>query len=377
MTPTHMEPRAPITRDPVAPTGIILAGTHPWSNSTFDALLPRPLLPIAHRPLISYSLSWLKNSGVDRVAVCGNRETRLLQTRLVNHVPSGMSLSYLEDPMPRGAAGSARDAALADIAESFVVADGTSIPNVDLPGLLAFHRNSGAAATVVVHEEAREGGKAGLRAPTGIYVFERRALDIVPGRGFYDIKEHLIPRLYAMGERVVMYASHGPAPRVLGASTYLSVNEWVIEQLLASEDTPAGYVRIGRSLVHSEASVASDAVLGGPILIGPGVRVLSGAVVIGPTSLGRNVTVKSGALVSRSAIWRRSIVGANASADRCIVADDAVVGAEERAFRTVVAGRTDHATQVTVQTPVLLDLATWRKTRFNFGRPVGSNLAAQ
>ena len=89
------------------------------------------------------------------------------------------------------------------------------------------------------------------------------------------------------------------------------------------------------------------------------------------------MTIKSGALVSRSAVWRRSIVGANASADRCIVADDAVVGAEERAFRTVVAVRTDRTSQVAVPAPVLLDLATWRKTRFNFGRPVGSNLAAQ
>ena len=72
-------------------TGILLAGTHPWSNSAFD-LLPRCLLPVAHRPLIWYGLSWLHREGIREVAVCGNRETRVLQSRLARHVPSGMAV---------------------------------------------------------------------------------------------------------------------------------------------------------------------------------------------------------------------------------------------------------------------------------------------
>ena len=360
-------------------TGVILAGTHPWTNSAFDSLLPRPLVPVAHQPLISYALSWLRQGGIETVVVCGNRETRLLKARIVNHVPVGMSLSYLEDPMPRGAAGCLHDAVASDDAETFVVTDGTSVPNVDLTDLLQFHRRSGAAATVVTHSETREGDASGLRAPSGIYVVERRALALVPVRGFHDIKEHLIPRLHRAGEQVVMYAGGGAAPRVLGASTYLAVNEWVVEQLLASDTAPEGYLRIGESLVHCEASLASDAIMAGPVLIGPGARVLSGAVIVGPTSIGRNVTVKNGALVSRSAIWRRSIVGADAVADRCIVADDAVVEPEEKVFRTVVAGRPTTRPQHAggLPAPALFDMAAWKKGRVHFGRPVGSNLAAR
>ena len=66
---------------------------------------------MAHRPLIWYGLSWLHREGISDVAVCGTRETRLLEARLARHVPYGMTVSYHEDPMPRGAAGSARDAA--------------------------------------------------------------------------------------------------------------------------------------------------------------------------------------------------------------------------------------------------------------------------
>ncbi|MFN7981768.1 MAG: NDP-sugar synthase [Vicinamibacterales bacterium] len=334
------------------PTGIVLAGTHTWASTQFDSLLPRQLVPVAHRPLISYGLSWLEQAGVERVVVCGNRGTGPLRSLLRSHDGFGMQVLYLEDAMPRGAAGCAHDAAAASDGDTFIVTDGTSIPNVELADLLAFHRKSRAAATVVVHDDQHRGVQSGLHTPTGVFVFERRALAAVPPRGFYDIKEHLVPRLRAAGEAVVMFASGRSAPRVLGASTYLAVNEWVVERLVSSRpeadrmapsrlawDAPIGYTRIGESLVHSEASVAPDVIITGPVLIAAGARVQSGAVLVGPSSVGRNSVVEKGALVSRSAVWRRAVVGANAVADRTVVADDAVLAADSRAFRTVVRDR--------------------------------------
>lgn len=338
-----------------APTGIILAGAHPWTNSQFDTLMPRQLVPVAHRPLISYALSWLERAGIESVAICGNRGAGLQHDRLEQQVGPAMRLNYLEDPMPRGSAGCVRDAVAADEGDTFIVTDGTSIPNVDLDALLTFHRASGAAATVVVHPERGTEGPSELRPPTGVFVFERRALESVPARGFYDIKEHLIPRLHKAGDRVIVYSSERSAPRVLGASTYLAVNEWVLDRLVApghspqdhneSEpapagwDAPAGYVRMGDGLVHRDASVHPDVVITGPVLIAAGAHVHAGAVLVGPSSIGRNSTVEEGALVSRSAVWRRSVIGARATADRSIVADSAVMERESRAFRTVVLGR--------------------------------------
>ena len=41
-----------------------MAGIYPWANTVFDRLLARPLLPVAHKPLISYALSWLVEAGI-------------------------------------------------------------------------------------------------------------------------------------------------------------------------------------------------------------------------------------------------------------------------------------------------------------------------
>jgi NDP-sugar pyrophosphorylase family protein len=328
--------KGPSSRAMSRTVGILLAGTHGWSRSAFDRLIPRALLPVAHQPLIWYGLSWLEREGVREIAVCGNRETSVIRTWVGSQVAPEVKVSYHQDPMPRGAAGSARDAALATTADTFVIADGTAIPNADLRDLLLRHRSSGACVTVVVHSEARPNGDACLHVPAGAYVFARRAFDHVPARGFCDIKETLVPRLYGAGERIIAYETATAPPRVLDSATYMAVNEWMVEHLVGRGEERGGYITRQSALVHREAFIADDAALVGPVLVGPGARILSGAVVVGPTSVGREATVGRGVLVSRSAVWRRSVIGDRAVADRCIVADNAVVAPDAQMQRRVV-----------------------------------------
>jgi NDP-sugar pyrophosphorylase family protein len=316
--------------------GIVLAGTHPWTRSAFDRLPPRPLLPIAHRPLLSYSLSWLRDGGVSYAVVCANRETRALESRLHYHVPDGLLVSYRKDAMPRGAAGALKDAVTGTDAQTFVVADGTSIPNIDLRTVLAAHRASRAVATIVSYAERAGNGTRAIQIPSGIYAFEREALGAIPERGFYDIKEGLLPQLYRSKARVEAVTVASPTPRVLDAASYRAVNEWVIEQLALGQQLPPGYTMTGSCIHHREASIAGDVTFVGPVLVGPGAQIEAGAVIVGPSSIGRDVVVKANALVSRSAIWRRSVIGQRAVADGCIVADDTFVPAGAQMFRDVV-----------------------------------------
>jgi NDP-sugar pyrophosphorylase family protein len=265
--------------------------------------------------------------------------------------------------MPRGAAGSASDAAIASDGQTFVIAEGTSIPNVDLKALLEKHRTSGACVTVVVHSETR-GHLAAVQVPNGIYVFDRRAFDSVPVHGFCDIKETLIPQLYAAGERIIPYEATAATPRVLDAASYMAVNEWMVDHLVRIGEERDGYVKGPNGLVHRDAYIAPDAVIVGPVLIGPGARVLAGAVVVGPTSIGREATLEAGSMVSRSAVWRRATIGGHASADRCLVGDDAVIEEGSHTVSEIIsAGRSDVATDWVAQQSV----AAARRPAFEVG----------
>jgi mannose-1-phosphate guanylyltransferase len=306
-------------------TGIILAGTYPWGNRVFDRL-PRPLLPVAQTPLIRFTLEWLREGGIPAATICANGAIRIIETFLGQGPRLPLDLDYYEDRTPRGAAGCARDAALLTDADTFVVADGAIVPVVDLQALLASHRRSRAAVTVVVHEgDAAQGAGTRPPRPAGIYVFERRALDCVPKTGFQDIKEDLIPRLYRAGEKVVAYAVPGACLRVMTPESYLAVNEWMVERVTQHPRNAEGYRVEGTIFAHPTAIIHPEATLVGPLLIGPLVQVGARAAVVGPASLGPETTIAARALVSRTVTWDRCTVGEGAVLDRCVLADDTVV----------------------------------------------------
>jgi len=312
--------------------GVILAGQYAWKDSKFDALCPRPLLPVASRPLASYALLWLSEGGLHDVTVCANRDTRTVGDRLREYRPPDVDVELLEDPVPRGPAGCVRDAA--GDAETLVVVGGTTVPLPDLGALLASHRASGAAVTVVVHPEPGGDGAPKRHVPAGIYVFERRALEHIPGHGFYDIKESLIPRLYREGERTTAYPVLDWSPRVLDAPSYLELNAWMVERLCGGTP-PDGFVRVSGILAHESARIAADVACVGPVLVGAGARVRAGATLVGPTSIGGASVVAEGALVSRSAVWSRCLVGEGAATDGCILADGCMVAPGSRVFGAV------------------------------------------
>jgi NDP-sugar pyrophosphorylase family protein len=315
--------------------GVVLAGTYHWSNSSFEDLLPRPLVPVAQAPLVSYALRWLRDGGIARATLCANSASRAVRSYLGGGSRLTMSLEYHEDWTPRGAAGCIRDAASRSDADTLVIADGTAIPAVNIGLLLDDHRSSDAAVTIVVHHDRQ--ARVGERPlnPGGIYVFDRRVLDYIPETGFQDIKETLIPKLYRAGERIVTHAGLGICPRVLNAETYLAVNHWMVEQV-ADDPSPlehwGAYIETGQVLAHPTAWVAPGARLVGPVLLGPSVKVASGATIVGPTSLGAECQVEDDALVSRTVAWNRCRIGAGAVVDGCVLADDASVAPRARLF---------------------------------------------
>src|SRR5262249_40008537 len=148
-----------------------------------------------------------------------------------------------------------------------------------------------------------------------------------------DLKETLIPRLYRAGAHVAAFAVSEPSARVMDSETYLAVNGWMVERL--ATQGVAMYERHGDALVHQLAQGAEDAVLAAPVMVGRGAQIGSGAIVVGPCTIGLDATIGAGAMVSRSAIWRRSVVREFAIVDRTILCDGAVVQPATRVYRSV------------------------------------------
>jgi NDP-sugar pyrophosphorylase family protein len=296
--------------------------------------VPRPLLLVAQQPLISYALRWMQDGGLLGATICANSSARAIRERLGGSA-LGLCLDYLEDWSPRGAAGCVRDAGVRTDAERFVVADSTAVPVVTFASLLASHRTSNAAVTIVVGTDA-----TGRMRPTGVYVFERRAFAFIPEEGFQDIKEKLLPSLYAAGEQVATYMAREIAPRVVNTRTYLALDQWAVEQSCHRREAREDFEAYGGALVHRSAEVDPRARLLGPVMLGPGVVVRAGATLVGPLSIGSRTRVGEGAVVSRSVVWSECEVGEGAFVDRSMLASGARVAPRRSVVSEIRAG--DH-----------------------------------
>jgi NDP-sugar pyrophosphorylase family protein len=329
--------------EPRGTWGLVLAGAYLKGRSLFDRLRPRPLLPVAHRPIVSYPLHWLAAAGVQGITVCMNGESQEVRRAVEAEPDLGCPVAFLEDPSPRGTAGAARDAALATGAADFLVVNATAIPGLDPRTLLESHRAGDALVTVLVRREAVSAAESVGLGPTGIYVFRRRAFEYVPALGFQDIKETLLTKLHAAGERVATREVDDPGLRVLSADTYLAANESLIPRAVRG-NVPAGFHRLGQALVHASARVSPRARLVGPVIVGPVASIEEEATVVGPTAIGTGSEVGPSAVVSRSVLWDACAVGAGSLVDRSVVADGGFVSDGAQLYRALRAGpeRTRH-----------------------------------
>ncbi len=334
--------------------GIVLAGVHAWGDCALEDVMTRPLLPVAGRPVIAHGLAWLQAAGVRGATICGNSQSAVIAAALGDGSDLGLKLDYCADTLPRGPAGCARDAAQRSPADTFVVLDGTVIPAIDLPALLAAHRRSGAAATVLCCAEP-----GGGHGPAGVYVFSRAALEQVRPRGYQDIKEVLLPQLHRSGQLVVHEVVPGEAvQRVADAASYLAVNLWAVQRLTREDAERAGYERRGEAWVHRTARVAETAQLVGPVLVGPDSVVEAGAMVVGPASIGARSRVGREAVISRSAVWDDARIEALAIVDRSVLAHGTHVEPELVLREAVLVPRSRPASR----------WPTWLRSRSTRGR---------
>lgn len=110
---------------------------------------PKPMVPIAGKPILEHQLDLARRYGFNDVLLLLGH----MGEKVAGHFGerwNGMRLSYLQEETPLGTAGAVKSAAgLLD--GDFLVFYGDTIMDVDLAAMVDFHRAAGAAATLLVH----------------------------------------------------------------------------------------------------------------------------------------------------------------------------------------------------------------------------------
>ena len=319
---------------------VILAGGKGTRLRPVTADLPKPLVPVANRPLLVHQLRHLAAAGVRDVTLALGYEAKRFESIADDAEALGLRLRLLTEPAPLGTGGALRWCADAGAFDErpllWMNGDVVAAPRVD--DLVSCHEAQDSLCTFWltsvrdvtqfgVLELADDGHvERFLEKPqpdetdshlvnAGILVLDPALLQRVPPDTAFSFEQGLLPKLVADGERIYGMFDGGYWLDTGRPQMYLAANRHVLEGRV--DWTPAGE-RTEEGLWEG-ADVQRPATVIHPAAIGDGVVVEDGAQLYGRTVLGHHSTVCAGAQL-----------------ENCVVFDDVHIGRDVELIGSIV-----------------------------------------
>ncbi|HEX8862365.1 MAG TPA: sugar phosphate nucleotidyltransferase [Actinomycetes bacterium] len=336
---------------------VIMAGGEGTRLRPLTANQPKPMLPLGNRPMMEHIVRHVHNHGFKDIVVTVQFLASQVRNYFGDGSDMGVDLTYATETTPLGTAGSVRNAR-EQLQETFLVISGDALTDVDLGELVAFHRRSGAMATVALkHMEnplefgiviTREDGRIErfLEKPhwgqvfsdtinTGIYVLEPEIFQHIPD-GPSDFAGDIFPKLLELGVPLYGFVVDGYWEDVGNLEAYQRAHQDILDGRVHL-DLGGFEVRPGLWLGEG-AEVDPDARLDGPVLIGDFAKVERNAHLREYSVIGNGVVVKSGATLHRAIVHDNAYIGPGASLRGCVVGRSADVKRAGRVEDGVVVG---------------------------------------
>jgi NDP-sugar pyrophosphorylase family protein len=166
------------------PAAFILAAGLGTRLAPITDFLPKPLVPMFHKPLLTFALDSLMAAGVGTLALNTHHLPHCF-TEVLGAEPSYRErpLHLFHEPLLLDTGGGIRNARSALEEKTFFLYNGDILADLPLADLLAAHRASGALATLLLRDG---GGVPNVRfdAPTGRILDLRGALGVKEGALF-------------------------------------------------------------------------------------------------------------------------------------------------------------------------------------------------
>jgi len=286
--------------------------------------VPKPLLPVANRPILEYTFSLLSGAGIGEVILNTHHLSDRLEEGLRLLDTSGVRVHLSREPKILGTAGGPKKARSFLGEETFLLVNGDFLIDIDLQEVVNFHRSSGARATMVLRRDERGGifvdGKGLIRQflepreaalPgwartdfTGIHLLEPEVLKLIPRNTPWEINRQVYPAMLRQGWAVSGFIHNGYWREAGDPARYLAANLDVISGKAGKISplprsgslNPGGEGCSSPLLIGEGAVVEPEAALGPGAVIGPQARIGRGATVRNSVIL-EGTDVPDGALV--------------------------------------------------------------------------------
>ncbi|TMD05418.1 MAG: nucleotidyl transferase [Chloroflexi bacterium] len=310
---------------------VVMAGGEGSRLRPLTSALPKPLVPVAGRPIMEHILLLLRKHHLRDVITTVQYLGSSIRNYFGDGSESGVSLTYSVEDSPLGTAGSVR-LAEAELKDAFLVISGDALTDIDLTAAVRFHKRRAALATIVLKpvanpleygvvvvdddgavqrflEKPSWGEVFSDLANTGIYILEPEVFKYFKAGQAADWSGDVFPQLLKEGEPIFGWVAEGYWEDVGTHAAYMKANFDCLEGKVAVE-IPG--VRADNSIwVAEDADVSPDARIDGPAFVGSSTKLRPGAWINGPAVIGDDCIIETGAKISNSILWNHTYVGEN------------------------------------------------------------------
>lgn len=321
---------------------VIMAGGFGTRLRPLTQSLPKPMVPMANRPMLNHIVDLLKAHGLKDYVSLLYFQPEQIKNFFRDGSDFNVKMRYMLAESDLGTAGSVKNAESHLLGERVLVISGDVLTNFDLTAAIKFHEERGAAATMVLTrlenplaygvvitepdgaisrflEKPTWGEVFSDTINTGIYILEPEVFERIPRGEPFDFSQNLFPGMLADNEKLYGYIAPGYWRDVGNLSEYMKAH---LDILSGKIDLWGSY----QHLKHGDAE----------IWFNKNVSVDESAEFEGTVILGDEVEIEPGAKLSNCVLGDRTKVGAQSTIERTVIWHDTQIGKSTNIFESII-----------------------------------------
>lgn len=293
--------------------------------------IPKPLVPIANRPVMDILLERLAEVSIKDVVA----NTYYLSDKIIEHYKNSsidINFNYIKEEELSGTAGGVKKCQFFFTqGEDFLILSADGLSNADLKAGIDSHKKSGAIASIGIKKIAKEEipnfgvvvtdqngaitqfqEKPTLEEAksdyinTGIYIFNYEIFNHIPENTFYDFAKNVFPSLMQKG---------------------LKINTFVVKEYWSDIGTIDQYIQSTHDLFKNEYKINHSEIINtknGSYIKGES-QIPHCAELLGINTIGHNCNIGKNVLLENCIIWDRVEIKDNIKLKNCVIASDCTI----------------------------------------------------
>lgn len=292
--------------------------------------VPKPLVPVANRPVMDILLDNLKNIGINDVVSNTHYLADMIIDRYSNKF-GDFNIQFIKEENLSGTAGGLKKCQFFfEQGDEFLVLSADGLSNADLKKGIDIHRKSQAIATIgikqIPHEEVSHFGvvvtdddgyiaefqeKPSIEDAksnfinTGIYIFDYRIFDYIPENTFYDFAKNVFPQLLKEHE----------------------INTFEIEEYWTDIGTLEQYQQSNQDLFNGACTFEHGAVVtsGSGKYISQTLNIPHSMEFVGNSTIGKNCKFGENVVLENCIIWDDVVVEDGVKITNSVIASGSII----------------------------------------------------